>query len=569
MNAQVSSLLRVIEVATDETLNSISEHTFDLGMKLGQNRDVIKATKRHDENGKKEQLIELLNDPFINGFVGCSKVDLAKLRIFSLNLELIAESSMGLNNLPNRLDDYIVTTIFQRQKSDRLKAVDSIWLSPHAPMFSTMIPIGGLRPIGYLEVIVDPEFNLPDIQRITKTPVQTFSVSTTQVNNVKQEITDKYLPVEFILKASNGQPAFRIVGYEDIVGLNQQMKKTLSVTIMGFLGLALITLLIALFLFRRFLFAPLSRMIRDMQLITNGKLDLQVENKGLNEFHILANSFNTMTEQVRIRTTDLQRLLDLDNDALMCFDHENEAIYFNNLALDLFGYANDEISELDMTDFFVDDISMLTKNIKQTDTTELINPHITLTCKNKESHVFQCEATIHNVDVRGKYGLAIILNPHTSESRNFLSTDNEQRLRLVEKTLSSLLSIAKTNSDVGEKLTTLQSAENMPLKPDLRENTVKVMSLALSFWSQNTGKSKLDLAEESKIWPVYMDKSTPTTRTLDKYLNINSCPKNPRSQKVIDTVEFVIRNTRTDDNEKPQELVEALNTFRQILSGIK
>jgi two-component system sensor histidine kinase ChiS len=96
------------------------------------------------------------------------------------------------------------------------------------------------------------------------------------------------------------------------------------------------------------------------------------------------------------------------------------------------------------------------------------------------------------------------------------------------------------------------------------------MNQALSCWEQDLCKTKLELAEESRIWPVYIDKSTPTTRTLDKYLNIDSCPKNPRSQRAIDTAEFVLRNMKdkSPDN-KCRELKQALDDFRQLLSGIK
>jgi two-component system sensor histidine kinase ChiS len=107
-------------------------------------------------------------------------------------------------------------------------------------------------------------------------------------------------------------------------------------------------------------------------------------------------------------------------------------------------------------------------------------------------------------------------------------------------------------------------------KSKLREQVVKVMNMSLSCWEHELNKTKLDLAEESGLWPVYIDKSTPTTRTLDKYLNIDSCPKNPRSQRAIDTAEFVLRNmAKKVPDENCAELKQALETFRQLLSGIK
>mgnify|MGYP007101512287 FL=1 len=95
------------------------------------------------------------------------------------------------------------------------------------------------------------------------------------------------------------------------------------------------------------------------------------------------------------------------------------------------------------------------------------------------------------------------------------------------------------------------------------------MNMALACWEHELGKSKLDLAEESGIWPVYIDKSTPTTRTLDKYLSLDNCPKNPRSKRVIDTAEFVLRMIPNENSKPCDQLRSALAAFRQLLSGVK
>ena len=93
-----------------------------------------------------------------------------------------------------------------------------------------------------------------------------------------------------------------------------------------------------------------------------------------------------------------------------------------------------------------------------------------------------------------------------------------------------------------------------------------VMRSALACWEHDGGRSKIDLAEDSMIWPVYIDKSTPTTRTLDKYLNQKTVPKNPRSQRVIDTAEFVLRKCNKSSAQR-EELEQALDNLRLILSG--
>ena len=576
LDAQINSLSRVIEVASQEMLKKVKSHTFDLGMKLGHSSELISTVKYSiravNVAADKKYLLKLLDDPFINGFVGFSEIDLKKIRVYDLAFELIGESSTGPENLSNKLADYIVAVINNRKPSDRLKAIDALWMSAQGPLFSTLVPLGGLRPVGYLEIIVNPVFNLSDIGNITKTPVRIYSMSGEQINTNEQAITDGHLPVEFTLHASNGTPAFRVVGYENIDELNREMRQTQTVTITSFLLLSLSTLLFALWLFNKFLFSPVSRMIIDIQQITHGKLELTVNNKGLREFHILADAFNSMTNQVRMRTNDLQRLLDLDDSALMCFDHDNDAVYFNKGATSLFAYSSDEIIDLDFADLFSDDISLLLKKAAEMGSAQQGNLHTKLNCKHKDGHVFQSDAIINTVDVMGHSGFAIALNS-TLENENIASSQSDQRLDAVEQTLSNLLAFAKDNPGVMSGLGNLgvpdlDDTESSSQKSLLREQVVNVMNLALACWEHDLGKSKLDLAEESKIWPVYMDKSTPTTRTLDKYLNIELCPKNPRSQRAIDTAEFVLRKMKKSTTVKRKELKEALDKFRQLLSGI-
>ena len=70
LDAQVSSLSRVIEVASQEKLREVSKHTFDMGMKLGHNKRLIQALQEADDGTAHKPLETLLDDPFINGFVG-------------------------------------------------------------------------------------------------------------------------------------------------------------------------------------------------------------------------------------------------------------------------------------------------------------------------------------------------------------------------------------------------------------------------------------------------------------------------------------------------------------------
>lgn len=585
LDAQIGSLSRVIEVASQEMLKAVRSHTFDLGMRLAHSDEIIQAVRNANTPGDHATLVGLLDDPFINGFVGFANINLEKIRVYDLKLKLIAESTQGIAGLERKLDGHLAQTLAQRPGVERLKAVDALWISTQGPLHSTLVPIGGLRLIGYLEIIINPAFNLPDIGAITQTPISIFSPTGQPIIISKHTHAAGLLPVEYLLHASNGAPAFKIVGYEDVKKLNAAMEKTRLVTVSGFLLLTFGTLLFALWLFNRFLFVPVRRMVQDMKQMAAGKLDLTVDKEGLRDFSLLAETFNDMARQVRRRTDDLERLLDLDDSAILCFGSDQEAVYFNRGAAVLFGYAPDEIGDLDLGDLFGDDVIGLLQGLTRTpllpDGLSRSKMHSHLTCIRKDGVRFEREAVIRSLDDRGGQGIAIVLNPiaPTGEalSAETVATSfqrNEQRMDAVEQSLNSLLEIARTAPGLipaASSMDPLAGArtEAATERPAIREQAVNVMLCALACWEHDLDKSKLDLAEQSGIWPVYIDKSTPTTRTLDKYLNIETCPNNPRTQRIIDTAEFVLKQLGRKSSGERKKLQQALNDFRLLNSGIK
>lgn len=580
LDAQISSLSRVIEVASQEMLKAVRGHTFELGMRLAHSDELVQAIHNVDQPGGRDYLTSLLDDPFINGFVGFANINLEKIRVYDLNLNLIAESTQGIAGLEPRLNGQLAQILGQRRGVERLKAVDALWNAPKGPLHSTLVPIGGLNLVGYLEILINPVFNLPDIGAITQTPISIFSPAGKPIITSKHTGADNLLPVEYILLASDGVPAFKIVGYEDVKTLNMEMEKTRIVTVSGFLLLTISTLLFALWLFNRFLFVPVKRMVQDMKQMTAGKFNLTVDKTGLRDFSILAETFNVMAQQVRRRTSDLERLLDLDDSAILCFDNDQEAVYFNHGAASQFGYAPNEIGDLDLGDLFGEDIAGLMRDAGLAAAPGgKMQAH--LTCIRKDGTRFERDAMIRSLDVQGGKGIAIALYS-ISRADDYLSTEtvvtsfqrNEQRMNAVEQSLNSLLEIARTAPSFipaasGIDLADSEGMESGIERPAIREQAVNVMLCALACWEHDLDKSKLDLAEESGIWPVYIDKSTPTTRTLDKYLNIETCPKNPRNQRVIDTAEFVLKQLGRRSSAERKKLQQALNDFRFLISGIK
>lgn len=74
-----------------------------------------------------------------------------------------------------------------------------------------------------------------------------------------------------------------------------------------------------------------------------------------------------------------------------------------------------------------------------------------------------------------------------------------------------------------------------------RSLAVKVMNAACDLWIVSTKTSKIELADRSGLWTVYIEKDGwARTQTLDKYLNSSTLPARPRWKTIINTADFVL-----------------------------
>ena len=81
---------------------------------------------------------------------------------------------------------------------------------------------------------------------------------------------------------------------------------------------------------------------------------------------------------------------------------------------------------------------------------------------------------------------------------------------------------------------------------DPRLLLVKLLECTVSLWQAQTGTSRAELAEESRLWTVTLDGSARKTRTLDRYLNPDTLPKRPRWGVVVRTARFVFDHLESE-----------------------
>jgi two-component system sensor histidine kinase ChiS len=97
-----------------------------------------------------------------------------------------------------------------------------------------------------------------------------------------------------------------------------------------------------------------------------------------------------------------------------------------------------------------------------------------------------------------------------------------------------------------------------------RQLIVDAMVAGLEYWEKTTGKSKFDFAEQSGLWRVYLDRSSLQTRTLDKYLLLETLPKTPRWRTVLSSIRYILDHCDKHNTDRTQ-LETYYRQLRQLL----
>ena len=249
-------------------------------------------------------------------------------------------------------------------------------------------------------------------------------------------------------------------------------------------------------------------------------------------------------EQVEVSLIEAQSrllgLLDSTSEAIICVQNEGRIRYVNSAAGKLFKRPPEQLERHTISDIIAAELPIGTN----------------------DSHHYNGKLSFLINDEIQTLSTDIINLPEESGLKQMFVFDNQgpsadHRIDLLENAVDMLSEFAfngdKNNlqqlRELGGEFTRLAdkldgSGQN---KGDLiRQLMVESMTMTLSLWENDAKKTKFELAEESGLWRVYLDRSTLQTRTLDKYLHIDTLPKTPRWRTVINTMDYVLeRCTQT------------------------
>lgn len=229
-------LSRFISVTAVEAANNLDETLFELGSELQSDKSLRKLFKETIKSAVPvEQLSTLLNESFNRRYQTAGMINIQKIRAFDTNYQHLADSTQGKSGFDKSLNSFIKTSYESKSKTERLKMSSYKWVESDEAHYSLIVPIGGFRLVGYLEIIVDPVFNLKKLQDPLNTPIKITSLSKRQVyiSDTWENNQSTFILASYILKASNGDDFLKIEAAFDNTQLTNEMNWTRNVT-MGF-----------------------------------------------------------------------------------------------------------------------------------------------------------------------------------------------------------------------------------------------------------------------------------------------------------------------------------------------
>ena len=320
----------------------------------------------------------------------------------------------------------------------------------------------------------------------------------------------------------------------------------------------------------------------------------------------LKQSYETLRENLRLKKEieqrklteldlwmmqrQLSRILDTLDDAVIAVNESLEIAFCNYPCEKMLGYDVEKLLGQPVKNLFPPDTpketeKTLDRMILNDCPQGIADPIDNITILHADASRVPCRILCTPLDMDSERLLVMILQKAEKKSGKQNSrfgrvyalqfieelNQNRQRIQILEESLhKSAIAVQKSEMRQGLKKIDAMLARmgntltGNAIDLDKQKLGIRVMNLALQYWENSTGSTKVELAKSSNIWKVYMNQNGfERTQTLDKYLDIKQFPKIPRWNRVFQTADFILLSCRTPSNLR-DELETELSKLRML-----
>jgi GGDEF domain-containing protein len=305
------SLQFLATLKIEEIVEDLQADAADLARAIEQEPEFY----RYLTGNQQRELAALLDNQFHQYFVSAKIIDLSGLYVLDINFDLVSKSSEGIETPPSAqiICPQLAQSAAQRVGAERLQLITSTCNHQQRPLFALISPVGGLKPIGYVQVVADLTSSLQKLELALGMPIK-IQLHNGEVIHQSEEwpqvISDSnHLPVAYDLDTNNDENPVRIVLLADMTEFNQRVLSHRNwVMALATITLA-VTVIIILYFLQSSTITPLSSIHKILRLLNQKGIDQEGDNRVL--FAQLLD--NIITLQKNWKQKFAVMILDLDN----------------------------------------------------------------------------------------------------------------------------------------------------------------------------------------------------------------------------------------------------------------
>ncbi len=333
-------------------------------------------------SGDTATLETALEAQFHRAPVTSNLVDAVGVYAFDVDFRLLGmamRSGSGLQQ-PVLICPDLISKARVREGPGRLKPLDELCLHDGVPYNAAIVPVGGLVPNGYLQVVASPVRSLERIDTRLKMPVQIRQVDGTLLYSTpgwRAGLNEHNVQSSYELPTNDSRPALRIVSSRNADALVTQINRTNRRLLVTVILVLLATVALALLMVNYSVFRPLQnlrdRLRREWGRDTEGGGDLNgPEMGGPVTFHALGELYDTLHD-LAIRdplTGTYNRALLEDRMLQVIAAHRRTPGHAAVLLLDMvrFKYVNDMLGHHTGDLLLKDVVSRIADVLRESDT---------------------------------------------------------------------------------------------------------------------------------------------------------------------------------------------------------
>jgi methyl-accepting chemotaxis protein len=306
--ASERNLSQFISVAAAEVTRDMDDLLYELGSELQSDKDLRKFIKSAAKSDTRlDNLSASLNESFNRRFQTTGLISIRKIRSYNKEFRHLASSTQGSNDIGIDIYPALKSNASERKGAQKLKMMTYAWSSNGQANYSVLVPVGGLRLAGYVEVVTDPVHNLKSVQAALTAPIR-IENSGTNINYISEDwpadLSSSVLAQHAYL-SSDGSPMLYVKGAFDNSRLLSSVHGTRNLVIGAFILITAAFISLSTLFLQKTLFTPMKQLVSEMGEASKGNLIVEVDNFGTAEVHALSNSLKYLVDSLRVKVISI------------------------------------------------------------------------------------------------------------------------------------------------------------------------------------------------------------------------------------------------------------------------